>query len=93
MHPVTIAEQDHAIGTELAPAAPLQRMWVAASAAARDGFLLRSLLQAQAEIPGRFSSLLPPPSFVRGRSAAIFLPAGACIRGTGFFMGARRCDA
>jgi hypothetical protein len=48
-------------------------------------FLLRSLPRKLVEIPGRFSSSLPPPSFVRGRSAAFFMTADAAPRGIGLF--------
>lgn len=51
-------------------------------------FLLRSLPRKLVEIPGRFSSSLPPPSFVRGRSAAIFLTADVALCGIGPFVGA-----
>jgi hypothetical protein len=41
-------------------------------------FPLRSLSLSRAEIPGRISSSLLPPSFARGRSATIFsAPHGA----------------
>jgi len=60
--------------------------------AGANPFLLRSLPNKSAEIPGRFSSSLPPPSFVRGRSAAIFMTTDAAARGIGFFL-ARRCAA
>ena len=51
--------------TELTPDVPLQSRITP--------FLLRSLPVTLAEIPGRFSSSLLPPSFAPGRCAATFL--------------------
>jgi hypothetical protein len=46
-------------------------------------FTLRSLSPSRAEIPGRFSSSLLPPSFVRGRSATIFSTPHGALRAVG----------
>lgn len=83
MHFETFSTATTTNGRELAAMSRSKSMWLAGWKAGHASFLLRSLLLRQVEIPGRFSSSLPPPSFARGRSAAIFPPAGAAPRGTG----------